>query len=237
MIYLTSSISINLVYYYLLVGNKTDLIDPPDPSTPPLPRSVPIEDALAFAKAENIDYIETSALTGQNVESMFRRLALSTARLLPDIAHHLDLAALPVGYMTFVSSTENIRKRQSVTALNTLEVRKFIANASEESVRNQLNLDVDTKLEKRYSNRTISTPGRIGGGITGVTGGNEEAGGADVGESADNSVDLPRSFPLMAPTLAQQTDSRRLVVMFMNYWTGAVQSEVSFSVIFLSDGS
>lgn len=204
------------------VGNKTDLPYPPNPTTTPIARAISTEEAIAFAKTENIDYIETSALTGYNVECMFRRLVLSTARILPDISHHLDLAALPVGYMIFVSSTENIRKRQSVTALNTLEIRNQFANTNEDSVRNQLNLDVDIKLEKRYSNRTISTPGRIGG----VAGAGEEGGGIAGGGLADNAADLPRSFPLTAPTLAQQTDSRRLVVTFMNYWTGAVQSEV-----------
>ena len=51
--------------------------------------------AKDFAAAEQLDFIETSALTGGNVEIAFRRLILKVASCLPDVKVHLDISGLP----------------------------------------------------------------------------------------------------------------------------------------------
>lgn len=58
-----------------------------------------IEEAAEYAKKLNMDFIETSALNGSCVEQAFRRLALSVAKELPEVAIHLDLSYLPEGWM------------------------------------------------------------------------------------------------------------------------------------------
>lgn len=77
-----------------LVGNKLDLIEDGEHT-----REVPVSEALELAREMNIDYIETSALTGYGVENLFRRLVLSVAKLLPEIKVHLELTSLPDGWM------------------------------------------------------------------------------------------------------------------------------------------
>ncbi len=72
------------------MGNKLDLIGVGDHI-----REVQVSEALELARELNIDYIETSALSGQGVETMFRRLVLSVAKLLPEIKVHLELNSLP----------------------------------------------------------------------------------------------------------------------------------------------
>lgn len=52
----------------LLIGNKSDLKDE---------RYVPETEIKTFAERHNIDYIETSACSGQNVQETFLRLARS----------------------------------------------------------------------------------------------------------------------------------------------------------------
>ena len=49
----------------LLVGNKGDLVDR---------RAVPTEDAIEFAEDQGLFFSETSALSGENVESAFFKL-------------------------------------------------------------------------------------------------------------------------------------------------------------------
>jgi hypothetical protein len=80
--------------YFSLVGNKVDLVHAGHKT-----REVDLEEAIAFAKEENFDYIETSALTGHSVEAMFRRLIFSVAKLIPDVQNNLDIAALPEGWI------------------------------------------------------------------------------------------------------------------------------------------
>lgn len=59
-----------------------------------------LEEATQFAEEENMDFIETSALTAFGVERMFRRVFLSVARLLPEVSFHLDLTELPDGWLS-----------------------------------------------------------------------------------------------------------------------------------------
>lgn len=58
-------------YWFVAVGNKLDLS---------AQRTTSLEEALSLANELNLDYIETSAMTGAGVEPMFRRLILSIAR-------------------------------------------------------------------------------------------------------------------------------------------------------------
>lgn len=76
------------------MGNKSDLI-----LNGRAKREVTTSEAIEFAREMNIDFIETSALTGHCVESMYRRMVLSVARLLPEVRVHLELTSLPEGWM------------------------------------------------------------------------------------------------------------------------------------------
>lgn len=49
----------------ILIGNKADLVEQ---------RAVPMEDAVEFAENQGLFFSETSALSGDNVESAFFRL-------------------------------------------------------------------------------------------------------------------------------------------------------------------
>lgn len=71
-----------------------------------------MEEAAEYASQENIDFIETSALTGDGVEPMFRRLVLSVAKLLPDIQLHLEVTGLPEGWISQVTSIEYTKPNQ-----------------------------------------------------------------------------------------------------------------------------
>jgi small GTP-binding protein len=59
--------------FILLVGNKTDL---------DADRQVGADQARDFAEQNKLDYIETSAKSGQNVTETFTRLAFQIARLI-----------------------------------------------------------------------------------------------------------------------------------------------------------
>lgn len=87
----------------VLVGNKVDLTHEEGHA-----REVPIEEAVEFARAHNLDYIETSALTGFSVQTMFRRLIFSVAKLIPDVKNNLELMGLPEGWMIKLPSENEI---------------------------------------------------------------------------------------------------------------------------------
>lgn len=91
------------VYLLFLVGNKVDLTHEEGHA-----REVPIEEAIEFARAHNLDYIETSALTGFSVHTMFRRLIFSVAKLIPDVKNNLELMGLPEGWMIKLPSENEI---------------------------------------------------------------------------------------------------------------------------------
>ncbi|KAG5185922.1 ras family-domain-containing protein [Tribonema minus] len=59
-----------------LIANKSDLAEEG--------RCVPTAEGLALAEAHGMDFVETSAATGENVETAFRRLIMAVARLLPE---------------------------------------------------------------------------------------------------------------------------------------------------------
>lgn len=75
----------------IIVGNKADLVPAKD-------RANQTEAGKKLAAEEGIDYVETSALTGTNVDLAFRRLILSVANRLPDVKVHLQLNGLPEGW-------------------------------------------------------------------------------------------------------------------------------------------
>jgi hypothetical protein len=104
------------VSFYILknqtVGNKVDLIENGKD------REVPQSEAIEFARQENMDYFETSALTNHYVEHMFRRVSLSIARVLPEVLVHLEVSYLPDGWMACVDDSpdaENCASDLSVT--------------------------------------------------------------------------------------------------------------------------
>jgi hypothetical protein len=89
------------LFIYCIVGNKADLV-----ASGGAQREVTKEEAAEYAAQENIDFVETSALTGEGVEPMFRRLVLSVAKLLPDVQLHLEVTGLPEGWISQVTSIE-----------------------------------------------------------------------------------------------------------------------------------
>ncbi len=84
----------------VLVGNKLDGEDGGESK-----RQVSIKEAVEFAKANRMDFVETSALSNKNVECVFRRMILSVAPVIPDINNHLGLTDLPEGWI-HVSRTD-----------------------------------------------------------------------------------------------------------------------------------
>jgi hypothetical protein len=112
-----------------IVGNKVDLVHAGHKT-----REVELEEAIAFAKEENFDYIETSALTGHSVEAMFRRLIFSVAKLIPDVQNNLDIAALPEGWIIKLpcatdKDKEGRERAASDDAATTMETASTSANS------------------------------------------------------------------------------------------------------------
>lgn len=89
----------NLCSTTFAVGNKVDLLEKGHE------REVSVEEAIEFAKQENMDYMETSALTNYYVDHMFRRISLAVARALPEVAIHLEVSDLPEGWMACNEAT------------------------------------------------------------------------------------------------------------------------------------
>lgn len=83
----------------LLVGNKSDL-----EST----RKITSEDAEEFARMHNMDYIETSALNGNNVELAFYRLTNTVYQKIKSggITGNFHLVSKPIAPITVVPRKE-----------------------------------------------------------------------------------------------------------------------------------
>lgn len=90
---------LNHIYRLFAVGNKVDLLEKGHE------REVSVEEATEFARQENMDYMETSALTNYYVDHMFRRISLAVARALPEVAIHLEVSDLPEGWMACNEAT------------------------------------------------------------------------------------------------------------------------------------
>ena len=61
--------------FFILVGNKTDQ---------PGQREVSKEEALSFATQHDMEYYETSAMNGSNIEEVFHKLAEEILSLVDD---------------------------------------------------------------------------------------------------------------------------------------------------------
>ena len=81
----------------VLVGTKSD--------EAPRRREVSRDEAVAFSRAMDIDFIETSASSGSCVETALRRIIMSVANALPEIRSHLDSTGLPRGWCHNYGST------------------------------------------------------------------------------------------------------------------------------------
>ena len=71
----------------IIVGNKSDLDDQ---------RTVTKEEAIKYAEKENIDYIETSSKTGENIQKVITLLCekiLDNTNLSKDFSFTLDSAS------------------------------------------------------------------------------------------------------------------------------------------------
>lgn len=77
--------------YVIVVGNKSDV----DPTK----RKVTVVEAAEFAESVGLDFVETSARTGENVEIAFRRVILTVATLLPGIKEYVKAQGLPRGWI------------------------------------------------------------------------------------------------------------------------------------------
>jgi 50S ribosomal subunit-associated GTPase HflX len=80
--------------FVIVVGNKSDM--------EPAKRKVTVVEAAEFAESVGLDFVETSARTGENVEIAFRRVIVSVASLLPGIKESIKAQRLPRGWI-FVS--------------------------------------------------------------------------------------------------------------------------------------
>jgi small GTP-binding protein len=76
--------------FVLIVGNKCDMNGK---------RIISVGEAAEFAESCGLDFIETSARTGENVEVAFRRVIISVARLLPVIKDHIKSQNVPSGWL------------------------------------------------------------------------------------------------------------------------------------------
>lgn len=103
------------------MGNKTDLLDAGKE------REVSVEEAIEYAKSENIDYIETSALSGSNVDHMFRRISLSVARALPEVAIHLEVSYLPEGWMACFNNTGTAADSGAASGLSVSDISAVLS--------------------------------------------------------------------------------------------------------------
>ena len=100
--------------HIVLVGNKKELAGEDDNE---VKREVSVEEAVAFAKEHNIDFVETSALTNSNVECVFRRAILSVAPVIPDVNTHLELTNLPKGWIKVVPDSASVSSQSESASL------------------------------------------------------------------------------------------------------------------------
>lgn len=70
----------------MLIGNKADLVDL---------RTVPTEDALEFAENQGLFFFETSALSGDNVETAFFKLLEEIHNVVSNKALHTTNVVKP----------------------------------------------------------------------------------------------------------------------------------------------
>lgn len=160
------------------VGNKLDRANADAKN-----RDVSVEEGIAFATKNNLDFLEASALSKANVEKMFRRVSLSVAKLLPDVKQHLELLDLPEGWLAMMppplerassagSADLNISAASSGSPSSSLEnalrvpAKTNSFHDSPESFR-PVGIDANSAARRRSSMRKeCSSPGGGGNGIS-----------------------------------------------------------------------
>lgn len=133
------------------MGNKVDLV-----ASGAVERQVSQEDAKEFASFENFDFVETSALTGEGVEPMFRRMVLSAARLLPDVKVNLELTGLPDGWISHIVAIEYAKpsRMASDDAATSSETNSDCMSDPRASLRRQSSLESCDKPHFASSSRS-----------------------------------------------------------------------------------
>ena len=88
--------------YIMLVGNKNDLVEK---------RQVSYEKGLEYANSNNINFIETSAKTGENVENVFYNCTIEIAKKIKNNEYDLsdDSCGIKVGII-LNKNNENDKK-------------------------------------------------------------------------------------------------------------------------------
>ena len=88
--------------YIMLVGNKNDLVEK---------RQVSYEKGLEYANSNNINFIETSAKTGENVENVFYNCTIEIAKKIKNNEYDLsdDSCGIKVGII-LNTNNENDKK-------------------------------------------------------------------------------------------------------------------------------
>jgi small GTP-binding protein len=126
-----------------LIANKNDISSHK--------RRVSTVQGLKYAQTHGMDFLETSAKTGENVETAFRRLIMSVSRLLPEVRRHPVAAGLPDGWVeTSEGLFENywtgeiFSERPSVPAPQGLQLAATY-NVADVSVRESQQLKRKTK--------------------------------------------------------------------------------------------
>jgi hypothetical protein len=208
-----------------LVGNKAD--------TGSSQRRVSSYDVAAFAESKHLDFIETSALTGENVERAFRRLVLSVAKLLPDVRVHLELTGLPDGWLstyrilstpasatsplltehtTFNSALGGHTDTTDATVKSPSRSSNRIMDSSStpQSKHNSVEVQSDPTIEK-LKGSTVNTSVATSDGIQLLDS------CASENSLLANDMTLSPSGINVAP---------ELVIVYTNYWTGEETTEI-----------
>ena len=86
--------------YIMLVGNKNDLVEK---------RQVSYEKGLEYANSNNINFIETSAKTGENVENVFYNCTIEIAKKIKNNEYDLsdDSCGIKVGEIVSQKNVNN----------------------------------------------------------------------------------------------------------------------------------
>jgi hypothetical protein len=216
------------------VGNKHDLV-----MLNPKDRAVSIEEATALAESENMDFLETSALAGHCVERMFRRLILSAARLLPDIATHLDLAALPEGWMIYLppDSDEPPASRSTTTTTSSISssspsrsrgsIRRIdISSASESNIDKSAFDDFDTDRTSSSSCTTSSSSSTAYRRNHRIVSTSSAASMITMNNLHTNAISSLQKGAKDDTGLADFRHYATPRVLYMNYWTTETQEQV-----------
>lgn len=186
-------------------------------------RRVSSYDVAAFAESKHLDFIETSALTGENVERAFRRLVLSVAKLLPDVRVHLELTGLPDGWLSTYRLLQTPTTATSPLLVDHAGSNMPSGNSSE-------TLESSNKSPNRSTHRVVDggTPQsrnqsreKLKGSInTSIA----TSDGIQFIESCASDSSLFPNDLTLSPSGIQVAPE--LVVVYTNYWTGEETTEV-----------